>query len=328
MTTVTLDGFVFEDFEIPESMTLGGDQALAIHRMAGGKRVIDAMGGDPRPISWSGRFRGPLAMSRAMEIDAKRIAGKKLALSWGVRSFTVVIERFDYEEQAVNEIPYEIRCEVVTDDTTASIQGDIGVDEMVDTDASSIDDLADDIEDAPLTSAVDKVKSAISNVRDFAKATRQQVNSVLQPLRDVKQVADELLDDYQGAVMEFQGIFLDVQDTIGSVQTTAGEFESTVNSMVSAITGQADALDKSADLFDLTSYSGRMQTNLLAIGSSGAEVVTAGGDLYALATQKYGDPNEWTTIAEANGLTDPMLSGVQTVLVPPIASGSGGVLKV
>jgi nucleoid-associated protein YgaU len=41
----------------------------------------------------------------------------------------------------------------------------------------------------------------------------------------------------------------------------------------------------------------------------------------------YGDPTAWTTIAKANGLTDPVINGVQTILVPPLPGSSGGVLS-
>ncbi len=36
-----LGPIVFADFEIPESINFGGTQRLAIHRLAGGGRVIE-----------------------------------------------------------------------------------------------------------------------------------------------------------------------------------------------------------------------------------------------------------------------------------------------
>jgi nucleoid-associated protein YgaU len=45
-----------------------------------------------------------------------------------------------------------------------------------------------------------------------------------------------------------------------------------------------------------------------------------------MALDSYGDASEWTTIARANGLVDPLLTGIQTILVPPLARGDGGVL--
>ena len=71
---------------------------------------------------------------------------------------------------------------------------------------------------------------------------------------------------------------------------------------------------------------GRMAKNIQAIGSSGYFVTLAGGDLYRMAEQAYGDASEWATIAAANGMTDPVLSGLTTVLVPPVSADTQGVL--
>src|SRR5438874_2012627 len=42
--TLTLDGFVFRDFEIPDALPFGGAQALSMKRLIGGARISDAMG--------------------------------------------------------------------------------------------------------------------------------------------------------------------------------------------------------------------------------------------------------------------------------------------
>ena len=57
-TTVTLGGFAFQDFEVPERIPAGGEQMLAIHKLVGGRRVIDAMGRDDAALEWSGYFLG------------------------------------------------------------------------------------------------------------------------------------------------------------------------------------------------------------------------------------------------------------------------------
>lgn len=71
---------------------------------------------------------------------------------------------------------------------------------------------------------------------------------------------------------------------------------------------------------------GRMSTNLDAIDASGARLMVAGGDLLQIAAQVYGDASEWATLARVNGLTDPVLAGVQAILIPPRSANSGGIL--
>jgi nucleoid-associated protein YgaU len=45
-------------------------------------------------------------------------------------------------------------------------------------------------------------------------------------------------------------------------------------------------------------------------------VVQAGGNLFAMAAREYGDPLLWTRIAAANGLYDPEIQGLATLVVP------------
>ncbi len=56
-------------------------------------------------------------------------------------------------------------------------------------------------------------------------------------------------------------------------------------------------------------------------------VTVAGGTLYHLAARLLGDATQWSRIAQVNGLTDPVITGVVTLLIPPRdLSQRGGVL--
>lgn len=48
-------------------------------------------------------------------------------------------------------------------------------------------------------------------------------------------------------------------------------------------------------------------------------IAVSGADrtLFDIALREYGDATQWLTIAQANGLTDPMLSGNTTLKIPP-----------
>src|ERR1700759_4325505 len=100
MTDFLLLGSVtFQDFELPPRIVFGGAQRLAIHRLPGGARVIDAMGRDDGEISWSGAFSGADAADRARQLDLVRAQGAVLPLAWDAFAYLVVIARFaaDYE---------------------------------------------------------------------------------------------------------------------------------------------------------------------------------------------------------------------------------------
>lgn len=55
------------------------------------------------------------------------------------------------------------------------------------------------------------------------------------------------------------------------------------------------------------------------------QVITiAGGNFFALAAQYLGDATQWIRIAQANNLSDPVLSGINTLVIPPADASAGG----
>lgn len=125
---VILGGFVFRDFEIPKSISLGGKQSVKVHEMVGGQRVVDAMGPSPSDKTWTGRFRGGDAVARAQALDAMRIAGEAIGLSWLGIYYTVIISEFKADTEKYYEVPYSITCVVVDDPS----QDDEGITESLD----------------------------------------------------------------------------------------------------------------------------------------------------------------------------------------------------
>jgi hypothetical protein len=53
-------------------------------------------------------------------------------------------------------------------------------------------------------------------------------------------------------------------------------------------------------------------------------VMTSGGNLFALAAQYLSDATQWIRIAQANGLSDPQLTGLTSLVIPPIDKTAGG----
>jgi hypothetical protein len=115
MAVLTLGGVAFGGFEVPGNMVFGGAQQLAVHRLIGGQRVIDAMGRDDAAVRWCGVFSGGNAGGRARMLDAMRAAGSQLNLAWDAFSYAVIIERLSLDFRNPWWIPYEISCTVVLD---------------------------------------------------------------------------------------------------------------------------------------------------------------------------------------------------------------------
>jgi nucleoid-associated protein YgaU len=53
-------------------------------------------------------------------------------------------------------------------------------------------------------------------------------------------------------------------------------------------------------------------------------ITVAGGNLFQIAAQYLNDATQWIRIAQANGLSDPVISGLQTLVIPPQDASAGG----
>lgn len=53
-------------------------------------------------------------------------------------------------------------------------------------------------------------------------------------------------------------------------------------------------------------------------------IIVAGGNLFQIAAAELDDATQWIRIAQLNGLSDPMLNGVTTLLIPQADPTAGG----
>jgi hypothetical protein len=53
-------------------------------------------------------------------------------------------------------------------------------------------------------------------------------------------------------------------------------------------------------------------------------ITVAGGNLFRIAAEQLADATQWIRIAELNNVSDPMLTGVITLLIPNVNSEAGG----
>lgn len=313
-TILTLGDFEFSRFEIPEKISFGGDQALVVHELVGGVRVVDAMGRMDAPLEWSGLFQGETALDRARYLDGLRVAGQPLPLYWSELAYWVVIKTFRCDFERSYKLPYSISCVVVADlSMPVTTLAPAGVDEWISDDMAEANALGDLIGDGPLSDLLKTLDSAISTVSSFANAVQSTINSVLAPLAAVQ--------------ARVRVLTASVGNVIGNVTTLGGILPNNpIAQQANKLMGQVNAMTQLPQLYNLQSVLGRMGGNLGSIGTAGRQVATAGGNLYQMASDAYGDAMAWTGIAKANGLKDPTISGVQTLTVPALPDDSGGVM--
>jgi hypothetical protein len=53
-------------------------------------------------------------------------------------------------------------------------------------------------------------------------------------------------------------------------------------------------------------------------------LTVAGDNLFRIAAVQLADATQWIRIAELNRISDPMLSGVTTLLIPQVDRSAGG----
>lgn len=301
-----LGDFEFHGFEVPTSLPFGGSQALVTHRLPGGKKVVQSMGAESRPIAWSGRFRGANAMARARYLDELRYAGRPLSLMWLDFSYTVKIASFSPDYERMYEVPYSITVEVIEDLSKRPEKAPaLGYTDLIYNDAADASSQADAIGDGPLSSLMSTLNSSIRAVSDFAKATTTQINSVLGPLADAKARVDVLIAS--------------TGNTVRNVTTLGGILPNNpIAKNAAALTAQVTAMTQAPQLYNLQSTLARIGGNIGQINpaTSGQSVTMAGGSLYKLAADSYGDASKWDVIASANGLNDPEIQGIQQITVP------------
>lgn len=312
-----LGDFTFQDLELPEVIKRGGRQSVTIQKLVGGARVVDAMGRDDDPLTWEGIFMGGSAYDRAAYIDSLRIAGQQLTLAWNNNNYTVVISAYTYESR-FNDlfIPYSITCEVVSDNVTASTPGLVpNVDDQMDLDNSSMLSLSGDIGDSTLSSLALTLNSAIGAVSTFANAGPSTIASVTAPLSAVNSRLVALMTANQ-AIANGSASFGGVLPGVPIAQN------------VSAIDAQVDAFQQMGLIAQMQGVCGRIAQNCTSVGTNTQTVTVGGGNLMSMASSYYGDATAWDAIANANGMTDPQIQGIQQIVVPMKPTNNGGLLGV
>jgi hypothetical protein len=112
---VILGTVLLQGFEVPDSAPWGGEQALTVHKLIGGARVIDAMGVDDRAITIKGTFLSPDADSRALRVDVMRKAGLPVVFGYANHIYQVVIKSFAPDFERPDRVKYQLTLEILQD---------------------------------------------------------------------------------------------------------------------------------------------------------------------------------------------------------------------
>lgn len=307
VTRLMLGEFEFMEFEVPERITIAGRHKTVQHQLIGGRRIIDVLGTEYEPLTWSGIITGSQAGERVSALERMRDAGHPVVLTLDDYRFTVVITAFSPVYEFVWRRPYTIEVAVVSNDgspdkvdaLTGALRG------LIDSDLGRALGLANLINIDAVTQAVKDLHQAVQRVADFAHATVVQIQAVVRPLIAARNI---------------------IQHELALLEAAAGEITSLgglvpgnpISQTVSNLLQQVDHTTRIPSLYRLQDVLGRLNKNVNAgQTASGVRAVTlSGGNLYQVASEQYGDASLWTSIADANDLADPQLSGIHTLKIP------------
>lgn len=316
-TVVRLGDFEFQGFEVPPEIPFGGEQQLVIHKLPGGRRVVDAMGRDDSQLEWRGIITGPNAEDRARYLDGLRVRGDELVLTWSRLRYRVVIQSLELVFKRFYHVPYRICCVVIEDQTTPVTRvPSVSLDETFRGDLDKAKELGAEIDDSIITQGLDAIDEAISTVSDIATAAQDTIKAVLTPIVAVQQRVSTLIGT--------------LSNTAKNITTLGGLFPN--NPIAAQVTKFATAsatYTQIPKLYALQSTLGRMDVSLsqaAGLGNAVRSIRTVGGDLFGIAQSVYGDATKWSGIASANGMDDPFFTDEKDLKVPENPADTGGVV--
>ncbi len=297
----------FTGLEVPESVTIGAKQQLVVHKLVGGKRIVDVLGIDYDNLSWSGWMTGATAGERVTALETLRDVGAPLAFSIDGYYFNVIIQSFNQRFEHVYRRFYTIDLMIVSSlDTPVTENALAGtLDNLINSDLGESLGLASIINSSSVTTAIGSVQSAVSQVQGFANATIDTVQTVVRPLVAAQAVV--------------QSVIAQVGASVNDITTLGGLLPGNpVASAANNVLRQGAALTQLAPLYQMQSVLDRMQKNVLAgpLANGTSSVTTSNSSLQKVAADAYGDQSRWTDIAAANSITDPRLDGIQTIKIP------------
>lgn len=297
-TPLTLGQFTLKGLEAPQHLNVGGQQKLAIHDFPGGIRTVQSLGAfPPEEISWEGIFLGTNSWTRAYELDRIRTAGESIKLlfgTWGysgkIRHLEIIVRHewlcryrlfFIPEKDLVSVPPKAFAL------TSADIRASMST-----LSANNPTTIFGDVLPLAVSSSVSSFISTVSTALNQAEgAVSGAVGSITSSIPGLN-------------AANVGRIWLAGSSAIQMVHAVSGGSQGGSN-----LISMASSLLVGSNIQNVMNLVNPVPTVL-------STVTTNNPNLFQLAAQHYGDASQWTKIASANGVTDPMPTGTFTLKIP------------
>lgn len=258
MPGVLLGNIQFAEREVPDTIKFGAKQMLAVHKVMGGNRTIDAIGPDPEPISWSGLFLGESASVRARMCDELAKSGEEVNLFWGTFSFIVVVSDFQAIYKHEWEVRYTIHCVVVSDPPTPQPS----IDTFIDGDFTQIFNIANATPGVPAT------PGSVTIPASFVTALNTAQSTITTAVGTNPSLSDLSLAQLQNPINATETAFSTISvgsGTPSGISLDAITGASTLDGITSFV-AEAKAVAEESDVKIALGYLGRIVSNLTTLG--------------------------------------------------------------
>lgn len=322
--------FVFTAAEVPEHIRHGGAQALSIDRLIGGRRIVRPMGPDEDDITFSGVFAYQ-GTARSDFLDSVRRRGDLCTLTWDNRRYLVVVAAYRPDYRKPYEIGYAITLSVVSNQTGLldSVPAVTPTQQLA-SDMATLTQKTGCLGNSALSSITDGIAAALSSMQQAVQPIAQGLKPISGTAGQAAQCADQVANQVQTAtaavaapiaqlLANTQALITNTETAISTAASFGGMLPGNPAAQsVGTYLSQLNSVTQLPALYEIHAIASRMQGNLALVGASttAKTVTVGGGTLYDVAAQQYGDGTQWGKIAQANGLTDPVVSGIQTLTIP------------
>lgn len=287
-----LGGIAFDEqgLEVPEHFgDIGGSQSIQEHKFPGGIITHKTYGFFPGILRWKARFHGRFASDDLEGIKRMLADGREVELSYGERAWKGRVVRFTPTARHQHLFEYEIEF-------------------------WAREDISSGYPKPPLFTGLGSILAlhllALQGLLSGATTPGTYFAGVFSvaggPIAS-------LLFGVQGAMSGSGGIIGDI--------STEDKQQIAIDSLasLSALAPMQASTDPtlSAPAWDAAARVEAIQQIMVAAQPPITVLHVVNPNLVVLSVQYYQDPQHWKTIADANGLADPMPIGTFDLLIPP-----------
>jgi hypothetical protein len=247
--TLTVGGVDFQHFEIPEELRGGGDQIIAWHKYSGGLRKADTFGPDDAPLEWSGTFLDETAESRCQQIDAMRVAGSPVPVSWSSFNFVCIIRSFRWVYRRFYQIDYSITLEVVTNGNQPNTDLSDNPESDIQADFDDAAGFSGNIDDTGLSGLMQTLSNDVSSVPSITGAGSTFLGT--------------LGGDVNATVSYVEGLATSADSALNALPSIPGG--SSASLVASTLTQAAQQSDLMANSFAMGNTLGRLSDEIDSI---------------------------------------------------------------